>query len=96
MEALGIAANVIAVVDLAAKAGTLVFRYCESAKNYPANMSKLHQELSDIQKSVSALHKVAKKLDDHSRSAGKQSPATSALATALKNCRDTLEKSSRA
>jgi hypothetical protein len=90
MEALGIAANVIAVVDLAAKAGGAVYKYAKSAKDCPKTVEQLKRQLSAISEALEGLKRVADRLDAASQAAGGPSPSISKLPTALKECQSTL------
>ncbi|KAF8249154.1 hypothetical protein K440DRAFT_660414 [Wilcoxina mikolae CBS 423.85] len=90
LGALGIAANVIAVVDLAAKVGGVVYQYAKSAKDCPKTITKLHQELSAVQETVDGLRKIADRLDASAKEGGEPQPLLSKLSTALEECEGTL------
>lgn len=89
MEGLGIAANVIAVVDLAAKACGAVYKYAKSAKGCPKTVAQLQKELESVQKSLDGLYSIADKLEAAVPS-GEQSPRISQLSGALRECQTTL------
>jgi hypothetical protein len=92
MEGLGIAANVIAVVDLAAKACTVVYQYAKSAKNCPKTVAQLQQELTEVKGSLDGLQKIARRLDDACTAAGEPPSVISELSTALKECSTILSE----
>jgi hypothetical protein len=92
MEGLGIAANIIAVVDLAAKACTVIYQYAKSAKNCPKTVAQLQQELTVVKDSLDGLQRIARRLDDACMAAGEPPPIISQLSTALNECSAALTK----
>ncbi|KAH7118230.1 hypothetical protein B0J13DRAFT_486896 [Dactylonectria estremocensis] len=50
MEGLGVAANVIAVVDLSVKVGSLCLQYAKDVKNAAADIDRLHEEVTNLQR----------------------------------------------
>ncbi|KAF8246567.1 hypothetical protein K440DRAFT_662004 [Wilcoxina mikolae CBS 423.85] len=90
MEGLGIAANVIAVVDLAAKACGVVYEYAKSAKGYPKAVIQLQKELESVKISLDGLRGIADKLEGAIPS-GEQLPVISQLSGTLGECQTTLE-----
>ncbi|KAF8544144.1 hypothetical protein BDD12DRAFT_906719 [Trichophaea hybrida] len=92
MEGLGIAANIIAVVHLAAKACTVFYQYAKSAKNCPETVAQLQRELTAVKNSLDGLQKLDRRLDDACKEAGEPPPLISQLSTALKECSATLSE----
>jgi siroheme synthase len=88
---LGIAANVIAVVDLAAKACGVVYNFAKSAKDCPKTITQLQQELSAVQTTAEGLREIARRLEDSAKAGGEPVPLISQLSTALKECEGTLK-----
>jgi len=88
MEALGIAVNVIAVVDLVAKVCEAIYKYANTAKNCPQMLELLQREVSAAQKSLNGLRAIADELD---AAANASEPVVSQLSTELNDCRFTLE-----
>jgi hypothetical protein len=89
---IGIAANVIAVVDLANKAGNAVYSYIKSAKDCPETASKLHKELAAIQVSLQRLVPIAKKLDIATKAGqpAQNLSTTSDLSANISECLSTI------
>ncbi|KAL5614489.1 uncharacterized protein BROUX77_000326 [Berkeleyomyces rouxiae] len=50
MEVIGIAANVIAVVDLSVKVGSLCLQYAKDVNNASADINRLREEVASLQK----------------------------------------------
>lgn len=92
MEGLSVAANVLAVLNLAAKTAELVYKYSKAAKNYPKAVEELRKELSAIQTTFKALENVAKKLDIMKQKESHDNPAIVDLVATLHGCRETLEE----
>jgi hypothetical protein len=88
MEGLGIAANIIAVVDLTANACGLFYKYAKSANNCSKSVEKLEQELLTVQKTLCGLRDISGRLDAACQ--GGLPPVISQLSTALKDCEYTL------
>lgn len=88
MEGLGIAANVIAVIDLSAKACGVLYRYAKSVKDCSKSVEKLEQELLTVQKTLNGLRDIADRLDAACQA--EPPPLISQLSTALKDCETTL------
>ncbi|CAG9939393.1 unnamed protein product [Clonostachys rosea f. rosea IK726] len=68
MEMLGVAANVIAVVDLSAKISSLCVQYGREVKNAAADIERLRKEIASLQGVTKAVHDLlngpdGKKLD---------------------------------
>ncbi|VUC21069.1 unnamed protein product [Clonostachys rosea] len=55
MEVLGVAANVIAVVDLSVKVGSLCTQYARQVKNAAANIQRLQNEVHNLKRVTGAL-----------------------------------------
>jgi hypothetical protein len=95
MEVIGAAANIIAVVGLAAKACGVVYKYVDSARGCTATTSQLHKELEAVHKSLERLADVAKRLDAAVQDAapGKDPSilVTSQLSDTLSECTNTIE-----
>jgi len=94
MEGLGIAANVIAVVDLAAKTCAAVYKYAKSAKGCPKTVSQLHRDLTAVQKTLDGLRTIADRLDAAAQTPGirRTPPLLVSLASELNECETTLGK----
>jgi uncharacterized membrane-anchored protein YhcB (DUF1043 family) len=89
MEGLGIAANAIAVVDLAAKACGVVYQYAKSAKGCPKTVAQLQKELESVKISLDGLRGIADKFEAAVPS-GEQPPVISQLSRELEECQTTL------
>lgn len=50
MEVIGVAANVIAVVDLSVKVASLCLQYAKDVKNAAADIERLREEVTNLQK----------------------------------------------
>ncbi|KAF8539493.1 hypothetical protein BDD12DRAFT_924175 [Trichophaea hybrida] len=96
MEGLGIAANVIAVVDLAAKACGAIYSYVKSAKGCTKTVLQLQTDLTAVQTTLDGLQKIADRLDTAARPLGLGVHGTpsvlSELSTELNECKTTLGK----
>jgi hypothetical protein len=90
MEGLGIAANVFAVVGLAAQVCGTVYNYIKSAKGCTETTSQLHKELLAVQTSLEGLRLISARLDDAAKS-GKDLLITSQLSGALSDCSKTIK-----
>jgi hypothetical protein len=84
MEGLGIAANVIAVVDLAAEAGGAVYKCAKAAKDGPERVEQLQQQLWAIREALQGLRRIADRLEAANKAAGEPSPSIANLPVALK------------
>jgi hypothetical protein len=73
MEGLGIAANVIAVVDLA-----------KAAKDCPERVEQLQQQLWAIREALQGLRRIADRLEAANKATGEPSPSIANLPVALK------------
>jgi hypothetical protein len=73
MDGLGIAANVIAVVDLVAE-----------AKDCPERVEQLQQQLWAIREALKGLRRIADRLEAANKAAGEPSPSIANLPVALK------------
>ncbi|KAF8248636.1 hypothetical protein K440DRAFT_642057 [Wilcoxina mikolae CBS 423.85] len=92
MEGLGIAANVIAVVDLTAKTCTVCYHYAKSAKECPKTVALLQQELTAVKSSLDGLQDISHRLDEACKAAREPPPLISQLSTTLNECSETLSK----
>jgi hypothetical protein len=58
MEGLGAAASVVAVVELAAKVGSLCLDYCSAVKSARADIERLRQHTDSLKTTVEGAHKL--------------------------------------
>jgi hypothetical protein len=85
MAGLGEAASVIAVIDLAAKIGTLCFQYSREVAGARKDNSNLQRELSSIQDVFGKLHQLLQKPDSARLSTLPE------ISCALDDCEDQLK-----
>lgn len=58
MEGLGVAASIIAVVNLSVKVASLCFRYGKDVKNARADIDRLHTEVTNVQDASESVRKL--------------------------------------
>jgi hypothetical protein len=86
METLGVAAIVIAVVDLSAKVASLCCQYAKAVKDAPDDVARLQREADGLEK---ALKRVRLLLDGPS---GARLQGSQEIRDILDDCRPPLEK----
>jgi deoxyhypusine synthase len=93
MEGLGIAANVIAVVDLVVKTGGVIGDYIKSAKGCTETTKQLYDELKAVESSLERLNDISKSLDEAAQKRNlnsNQSSTISQLSESLRECPETI------
>ena len=80
MEALGVAASVVAVIELSAKVASLCVRYSLAAKSAKSDITRLEAELRDLEKLVGDVQHLISGPD------GAKLPASQKLLGAAHDC----------
>ncbi|KAF4341603.1 kinesin light chain 3 [Fusarium beomiforme] len=86
MEGLGVAANIIAVVELSAKVGKLCLQYSRDVSGARADIRRLHNQVEHLETALQAAQRLVEKNKDASL------PISNRLLGSLQNCMDDLQK----
>lgn len=85
MEGLGVAASIIAVVDLSAKVTSLCLKYAKGVKNAPAEIEHLRQQVTNLRNVTERVQSLLKSAN------GAQLDNSQSLKQALEDSRSRLD-----
>ena len=86
MEALGVTANVIAVVDLSAKVATLLFQYSTAVAHARADIKRLHEQTQSLERTLQQANRLLKEPSSQPLTASRE------LLDQLQACREELDR----
>jgi hypothetical protein len=86
MEGVGVAANIIAVVDLSAKVATLCLQYSKEVSSARADIERLHTQVEHLATTLQATRRLVE------GTKGQSLPTSQGLVSSFRNCIADLEQ----